>query len=116
MFFHQGCATVCFFFFNIPLSSACLNLFQEEENRTIDGIRRYPNGTDLSFPLNNNTVAMIMEYNPEVYNVSKMNSSDWDSNFEVGIRRNQIRKFICTSMLILSCFGQPPRLCASDDA
>ena len=51
----------------------------------VNGVRRYPTGTDLQFPLNNQTVETIMKYNPEVYNFSKYTDSNWQSNVEVNL-------------------------------
>ncbi len=49
----------------------------------IDGKRRYPNGTDLQFPLNEQTVEMIMKHNPEVFNLSYRYDNKWNSDIEV---------------------------------
>ena len=48
----------------------------------VNGMRRYPVGTDLMFPLNNDTVPLIMEYNKEIYNRSLI-PADWNSDLEV---------------------------------
>ena len=56
---------------------------QEEENRVIKGLRRYPIGTDLKIPINDNSVQSIMKYNSDIYNSSYMNNTEWNSNMEV---------------------------------
>ena len=56
---------------------------QEEENRVIKGLRRYPVGTDLKIPINDNNMQSIMKYNSDIYNSSYMNNTEWNSNIEV---------------------------------
>ena len=56
---------------------------QEKENRVIKGLRRYPIGTDLKIPINDNSVQSIMKYNSDIYNSSYMNNTEWNSNMEV---------------------------------
>ena len=46
-------------------------------------MRRYPVGTDLKIPINETTVESIMKYNRNIYNVTYLKSTEWDSNMEV---------------------------------
>ena len=56
---------------------------QEEENRIIEGLRRYPIGTDLKTPINEDTVQSLMKYNRNIYNLTYLNTTEWNSNIEV---------------------------------
>ena len=55
----------------------------------VNGMRRYPVGTDLMFPLDNDTVSLIMEHNKDIYNRSLI-PADWNSDVEVIKYSNEI--------------------------
>ena len=58
--------------------------FQEEENRTVSGVRRYPVDIQLNVPVDNKTAEAIMQNNRDIYNLSHFQQPDWNSNIEVG--------------------------------
>ena len=65
---------VCYHFFN--------QIMQEEQDREINEVRRYPNGTVLSFPVNSAMIDNILRYNPEIFNISDI-SQHYNSIVEV---------------------------------
>ena len=60
-----------------------LMTLQEEGNRVIKGLRRYPVETDLKIPIDDNSVQAIMKYNDDIYNSSYLNNTAWNSNIVV---------------------------------
>lgn len=45
---------------------------------------KYPNGTDFSFPVNSEKMRILMQYNPKLYNTSKL-SQAYYRFFEVAL-------------------------------
>ena len=77
-------------------------LSQKEENRIVNGSRRYPMGTDLTIPLDNMTIESIIEYNSDIYNSSYRNSPAWKSDFEASRGHNYYLKSGSGKMLFFT--------------
>ena len=81
--------------FQFRVTSDLFVFCQEEQDREINGTRRYPNGTALYFPTNSSVVDNILEHNPTIYNSSVI-SQDFNSTIEVStLCKMMWRAFSC---------------------